>query len=573
MVLSVVSLLVFTAGPIVLVIWAVRHAGRRQGPRVSDGRSVRRFFQYVLLYGLMIVAASGLADLAGLPFDEPLLAGDDRSVLARALTFSIFGIPMFAAAATWTRRRLRADPDEASSLGWAAYLTVAPLTALLVAMAALHGVVSAAMRGDGLDGPAFVTFVVWTALWLAHRLVSQRLLAPGRRQVHLLLGSLTGLVTSVTGLVQLLGAAGAMLLLEGSSVLARGGPSPLAAGVATVVIGVPVWFVYWLRGLSQASRTPLWLAYVLPAGVGGSLVLAVVGASLTLHQVLVWLVGDPEWTAAADHFRGAPTAVACVVVGTVSWWYHRQVLGSSAAGRSEVTRVYEYLMAGVALLAAAVGVALVLVAVVESLVPAAAVEVRASPMNSLLAGVTLLVVGGPLWWHFWSRIARQVDVDAPAELASPTRRIYLFALFGVGGVAAVVAILAAAFIGIQGALQDGLDAEVLRDMRVPVAILVTTGAISGYHWSVYRQDRPRAPAVVAPHEPRYVLLIGAADGQARMEVARRTGAQVDLWVRADGLAAPWVVDDVVEAIAGSHADALTVIAGGAALQTIAMERR
>ena len=573
MVLSVVSLLVFTVGPIVLVIWAVRHAGRRQGPWVSDGRSVRRFFQYVLLYGLMVVAATGLADLAGLIFDEPLLAGDDRSVLARALTFSIFGVPMFAAAAAWTRRRHRADPDEASSLGWAAYLTIAPLTALLVAMSALHDVVSTGMEGDGFDGRAFVTFVVWTALWVGHWLVSQRLLAPSRRQVHLLLGSLTGLVTSVTGLVQLLGAATATLLLDGSGALAGSGPGPLAAGVATVVIGVPVWVFYWFRGLSGASRTPLWLAYVLPAGVGGSLVLAVVGASLTLYQVLVWLVGDPEWTAAADHFRGAPTAVACVVVGTVSWWYHRQVLAGSASGRTEVTRVYEYLMAGVALLAAAVGVAMVLMAVVESLVPAAAVEVRASPVNSLLAGVTLLVVGGPLWWLYWSRIGRQVGADAPVELASPTRRIYLFALFGVGGVAAVVAILAAAFIGIQGALQDGFDAEVLRDMRVPLGILVTTGAISGYHWAVYRQDRLRAPAVVAPHEPRYVLLIGAPDGQARTEIARRTGAQVDLWPRADGVAAPWVVDDVVEAIAGSHAEALTVIAGGAALETIAMERR
>lgn len=580
MVLSLVSVLVFTVLPIVLVVWAVRHAGHRQGGGVSDGRSVRRFFQYVVLYGLMIVVGAGLSGLLGLPLEEARLAGDDRAVLARALTFSLFGTPMFVAAAVWTGRRLRADPDEAASLGWAAYLTAAPLTSLLVAMTALHGVVSAGLQGDGLDGRSLVTFVVWTALWVAHWLASQRLLAPERRQVHLLLGSLIGLVASVAGLVQLLGAAVTTLLVDGSGALASSGPVPLATGAATVLAGVPVWIVYWLGGLSRPSRTPLWLAYVLPAGVGGSLVLGVVGASLTLYEVLVWFVGEPEWTSAADHFRGVPTAAACVLVGAMSWWYHRAVLTSSASAgtevtRTEVTRVYEYLMAGVALLAAAVGVTLVLIAVVESFAPAAVVEVGASPVNSLLAGVTLLVVGGPLWWLYWSRILRGARARALAELVSPTRRIYLFALFGVGGVAAVIAVLAAAFIGIEGALQDGFGLEVLREMRVPLGILVATAAVSGYHWTVYKQDRARTPAIVATsHAPRYVLLIGAPDQQARSEVARRTGAQVELWARADGLAGPWVVDDVVEAIAHSGgADAVTVIAGGSYLESIPMAPR
>ena len=57
-------------------------------------------------------------------------------------------------------------------------------------------------------------------------------------------------------------------------------------------------------------------------------------------------------------------------------------------------------MAGIALLAAALGVTMVVVALVESLVPTAKVEVGTSVVNSLLSGVTLLLVGGPLWWVF-----------------------------------------------------------------------------------------------------------------------------------------------------------------------------
>src|SRR5680860_318924 len=176
-----------------------------------------------------------------------------------------------------------------------------------------------------------------------------------------------------------------------------------------------------------------------------------------------------------------------------------------------VTRVYEYLMAGIALLAAAVGLAMVVVALVESMVPATAVEVGTSVVNSLLSGVTLLLVGGPLWLVFWSRIERATRDGGPEELGSPTRRIYLFLLFGLGGVAAVIAVLVAAFLGIQKALQNGFDAQVVREMRIPVAILLATGAISGYHWVVYRHDRSQVPVTAPQHAPRYVLLVGAPD--------------------------------------------------------------
>jgi len=572
MVIGLIFSLFSIALPIALVVWAVRQFGNRTGSRGMDAHSVRRFFQYLLLFGLMVVAAVGLSDLLGMLFQKPSLAGDDNSTLARALTFSLFGIPMFVLLAAWSRRRLQQDPDETRSLGWAFYATVAPLTALVVAMTALHGVVSAALADHRFDGSALSQLVVWFAVWLVHWTMASRMLDADRRQGQLVLGSLIGLGTTVAGLVWLLGASLDSLLVDRASTLLVQQQQPLAQAAATVVVGVPVWVVYWLRGLSGARRTPLWFGYVLPVGVGGSLVLAVVGASIVLYQLLVWLIGEPASTQAAQHFEGAPTAGACVIVGAVSWWYHRQVFTGATPARMEVTRVYEYLMAGIALLAAAVGVTMVVVALVESLVPAAAVEVGTSVVNSLLSGVTLLLVGGPLWLVFWSRVGRATRDGGPEELASPTRRIYLFVLFGLGGVAAVVAVLVAAFLGIQDALQNGFDAQVVREMRVPVAILLATGAISGYHWLVYRHDRSQLPVAAPQHGPRYVLLVGAPDGIVCGAVERLTGARVDLWVRADGLAGPWAVDDVVAAVSQSGADAVAVIAGQAGLETIGMQR-
>jgi len=186
--------------------------------------------------------------------------------------------------------------------------------------------------------------------------------------------------------------------------------------------------------------------------------------------------------------------------------------------------------------------------------------------------VTLLIVGGPLWWVFWSRIGRATRSDGLDELASPTRRTYLFVLFGLGGVVAVVSVLVAAFLGIQDVLQGGLDAQTLREMRIPLAILLATAAISGYHWAVYRADRSRLP-VAEPHRgPSYVLLVGAPDGVVVGAVGRLTGARVDLWVRTDGLAGPWSVDDVVAAVNHSGTGAVAVVAGPAGLETIGITR-
>ncbi len=569
--LGLLSALLTLAVPVLLVVWAVRHVGSRAGARRADAHSVRRFFQYLLLYGLLIVSTIGVSDLLGLPVEEQTLAGDDSSLLARALTFVVFGLPMFVLLAVWSRRHLQSDPDEARSLGWAFYATLAPLTAVVVGMVTLQSVAATALADQGADWPGLVHGAVWVAVWLAHLTLARRMLDDGRRQGQLAVGALIGLGTSISGLVALLGAAVAALVLEPSTAVLVTDRRPLAYAAATVLVGVPVWVVYWGRRFARARRTSLWFAYVLPVGVGGSSILAVVGASLTVYQVLVWTVGDPGGAAAARHFAGTPTAGACVVVGLASCWYHRHVLVAAAPGRTEVTRVYEYLMSGIALSAAAAGVALVVVALIEALLPAR-VEIGASVTNPLLAAVTLLVVGGPLWWASWSHIGRVARVAGAVELESPSRRVYLVVLFGIGGIAAVVSVLVAAFLAIQAVLQTGIDAAVVRDLQIPVAVLLTTAVVSGYHGAVYRDDRSRLPAAETRHGPRYVLLVGAPDDGIGRAIAHLTGARVDVWARADGTAGPWVVDDVVAAVSSSRADAVTVLAGPAGLEAVGMQR-
>ncbi len=144
-------------------------------------------------------------------------------------------------------------------------------------------------------------------------------------------------------------------------------------------------------------------------------------------------------------------------------------------------------MAAVGLVAAAVGLVLVVAALVEA--ATSDVLVAGAPLNTLLAAVTALGVGGSVWSRHW-QLSTKVCERAPAtEAASLVRRIYLVVLFGVGAVAAVIALIVAVYLFFQGVVEDELGPETLRRSRFAVGVLLTTVAVAVYHGAVYRSDR------------------------------------------------------------------------------------
>ncbi len=568
----IISIL-FLAVVVGVVVLVVRRIVGRAEHGVSDAHVVRQFFQYVLLFGLLVVSAVGVSGLAAEVLGRDTLVTGDRAGLALSVAFTVVGLPLLAGAALWSRRGLAADPAEARSFAWTAYITVATLTCVGVAMGALHGTLTAATGLEPYDAGAPARFVVWGSLAAVHLWLDARLTPAEHAQPHRLLGSLAGLGTSAAGVALLLsGTIEALLDLGGSTLLAED-DDPLLRGAILLAVGAPVWVLYWLRSAAGSQRTPLWLAYVLLAGVGGGLVTAVASASTVLYQTLVWLVGEPSDAAAAVHFHDAPAAAGAAVVGLVIWWYHHAVLRETAARtRTEVTRVYEYLMAGVGLVAAAVGLTMVLVALVEA-VTGSAVLAGDAAVNTLIAAATLLLVGGPVWWLFWRRIQAAVRRDPPAEHASPTRRVYLFVLFGVAGIAAVVALLVGVYFLVEDMLEGVLGTQTLRRVRVPIGVLTSAGAISGYHWSVYRSAP--APALATTHGPHYVLLVGPRDPDVARAVAHRTGGRVQAWSRTDGAdaAAPWTADEVIAALGDTTADDVIVLSDADGLHAIGVDRR
>jgi hypothetical protein len=569
----VVAGLLFLVLVAVLVAVAVRRMGARSPERPPDGQALRRFFQYVLLYGLLIVVCIGLSGLLGRLLERDVLLAVDTSELARNLAFTVVGVPVFAGLALWSRRRLAADEDEARSFGWAFYVTAAAVTSLLVAMGSLGQVLEWAVRQSDYNGRGLAAFLVWGASWGAHWWLDVRITPREHARLHHLAGSLIGLVTAATALAEVLsGAVRALLDLTGNALLAETGNPPLRS-LVSLAVGAAVWLVYWVRTAARQERDALWSAYVLLAGVGGGLVTAIAGASTRAYSLLVWVMGDPRTADAGTHFQYAPPEAAAAVVGLLVWWYHQALLQrAEVRARTEVDRLYEYLMAGIGLLAAAAGLITAVVALLEAGTGQERVIVGPSSVTTFLAAATLVAVGAPLWWVYWRRIRAAAAAAPLAELGSRVRRAYLLLLFGLGGIAAVVALLTGVFLFFEDAVGGALGAETIRRMRFAIGVLLTTATVAAYHWAVYRTDRALAPAGAPALGPRFVLLVGAADPGLAHEVARRTHGRVQAWSRTDDDLPPLSVDAVMGALEGTTAGEVIVISDVGGVRAIPVHR-
>lgn len=563
----------FVLGIVLLIglIALITVAARRGGPEENGdtGQAVRRFFQYLLMYGLLQVVASGATGLLSRLFDRQDLVRLDDAQLARSLTFVIIGLPSFLALGVWALRRLRTDEKEGRSFGWALYLTAASITALVAAMFSLYDVLTWGVGVAQYEGGSIPGALVWVAIWVVHRRVEARTTPPGRSQVHHLLGSLIGLGTATAGLSGLIGWALQYLVDTGPDLVAEPEDS-LLRSVVMLAIGGAVWIIYWLRLARNQPRSGLWLGYVLVVGVAGGLLALLSSASLVLYEILVWFLGDPTAPDVARHFGDVPDSVGTALVAGLIWWYHRVLVAEREGPRTEAGRVYEYLIAGVGLLAAAAGVATVLVAVLEALAGAEGVVVSEGATNTLLAAFTLLAVGVPVWWLMWRRIQAAVAADSDEEVASRTRRIYLFILFGIGGVTTLIGLITAVFVFLEDVIEDRLGAETIRSLRFAIATVVTTAAVAGYHWAVYRQDHRRAAPV--PRGPRYVLLIGPPDGEAARELSRRTGGRVEVWSRTDVTSPAWDVDHLADSLSWRDDENVIVLAGPDGFDVVPVDR-
>ena len=181
--------------------------------------------------------------------------------------------------------------------------------------------------------------------------------------------------------------------------------------------------------------------------------------------------------------------------------------------------------------------------------------------NATATALTLLVVGTPLWWHYWSTIQTNRKTSPETELRSVTRRIYIFLLFGVAAIVSVINLIIIVFMIFNDILEGDIGAHTLDIAAAPIALLLTAGALAWYHAAIFREDHAAGLEVdVEAPTLRRVIVVGSNVAHIAQSVREDLGVSVtELNVTSDTVSA-LSAQDVLELLGTTRHEAVVVIA-------------
>src|SRR5690606_1385495 len=104
--------------------------------------------------------------------------------------------------------------------------------------------------------------------------------------------------------------------------------------------------------------------------------------------------------------------------------------------------------------------------------------------SPLALGLTLLIVGAPLWARYWFAAQRTTEHGGAEERESLSRRVFLFGIFGVAVLVLLVNLTIVLYQVFEGLLENSLSSGVIQDTRWSIAMVLTAGAVSIYYWLV-----------------------------------------------------------------------------------------
>jgi len=567
--LSFVPLLIMIA----IVVLIVRKVTNRTPMVNSNAQPVRLFFQYALAFGLFMVVTVGLAGLLSRVLDVSNIITADQSSLASNLAFVVVGGPLLAGVTIWLRNSLKDNPSEGHGFIPTFFATLAAIVSLLVFFSSTVAAIHNLINDDDVLGSTLGRVIIWGAAWVIVLRVSNSIFPKRDFRIQYFVGSFITALAALIGLVQVLTGVLSLIISQpiflDTQQLALVSPNnPTRIGLGTLAVSGGLWFYYWIKNANTIKSDTLWLGYVLIAGVGGTLVVAITSLSISLYRVLVWFIGEPTSQTVGDHFASTPQSVATAFAGFLFWWYHKSLLPNRSE-RTDVQRTYEYLVSAISLIASAIGISIVIVALIEAVTSQAALT-GPSAVNTLLGAGTVILVAGPVWWHFWSRIQRIAKSTPESEHGSSVRRIYLFLLFGVGGIVAIISLITVVVQLFDGILTSNLGTNTLSEMRFAIGILISTGIVAGYHWEIYRHEK--SVDVSFASSVAQVLLVGPKNAELIQELKEATGAKVTFLQRADEGELVWPNDRVIELVKQSKEHDLLILLEATGVKVVPVTR-
>lgn len=489
---GILLLLVLLA--LVLIVVAAIQRSTRTSTQAGGGSDI---VAYLLMALAMGVAGFALAELVSSAFPSDRFVFDPAQDVATALASLVVSLPF--AVFLWRRQAGRRARFPASS-GWTLYLAVMEMVFLTAFT------ITAVYFVNGLftdsSASAWTGMIVFGAIVVFHDWAARQtppLSDSG--ELQRVIGSAIGLITGGLGLV------GVLTAVFGS--LSASWDFSFEPWAAMLVVGAPIWAYRWLRHWQSTPTLPRvsWLVVT----TTGSLAAALGSLTWVLALILQYLLTDTA--SATTHFDPVPIPLAVAITGIPVWLVHRRSLGTE---RSDPVRFYEYLIAGIGLVAAAFSaIALTIVAFDRSVIVGGDSE-------DVVALATILVAGLVVWRLFTSLSARGAVEE---EVTSWPARIYHLGLGIVFGLVAAGALITTLFIVLRRLLGEVAATSLLE----PISILIYTGLVTWYLLAGFVRNRrlTESEEMVTPFE---VTLITSHPGmiatrfpkQARLQVVYRS---------------------------------------------------
>ncbi|MDP7578768.1 MAG: DUF5671 domain-containing protein [SAR202 cluster bacterium] len=196
-----------------------------------------------------------------------------------------------------------------------------------------------------------------------------------------------------------------------------------------------------------------------------------------------------------------------ILYGIVALTRRTRGLGEIDRGIGTVRRLYFYIVSIVALMMAANGMALVVGFLLDSLIGPATLT---GTSVRLATGLSLTVVGIPLWVIHWRIVVRQV-VEIPVEERSVIRKVYLYSILGVS--------LTFAMSGAIGILEWSFGTSSFKGWSFAAVAVFT--AVWLYHWRLENGEGQSTPETTAVRR-LYLYIVSAVT----LIIAASTFAQI-----------------------------------------------
>ena len=148
-------------------------------------------------------------------------------------------------------------------------------------------------------------------------------------------------------------------------------------------------------------------------------------------------------------------------------------------GIGTVRRLYFYLVAFVSLMMSVSGIVLLIQFIFDSVFGG---EVISDSTTMLAGGVSLLIVGAPLWYFHWRYIQRVV-VEQPVETRSILRKLYIYITLAVAGSILIYTALNLLNWIFRTDDFSGYD----------LAALIIWGAVWAFHWLIEEREGQSSP--------------------------------------------------------------------------------